>query len=190
MIFLSNWSAIWFTIFKSKSMRKRQFSIDDIQIGDEILFNDEHKVHHNIFWRVVNKLSNNRLIVEIKEMGYAEKIIVAVKDVINLHRNNMAYWSGPNSVQYGLWHNEVSGSQIFNKKRTARLSGAAIITQALHIPSWFTRVFLFFKNSFNTDQSASWWFAGALCKFFPGNWDYCSFSNFFLRCLSPFPLNS
>ena len=72
-------------------MRKRQFSIDDIQIGDEILFNDEHKVHHNIFWRVVNKLSNNRLIVEIKEMGYAEKIIVAVKDVINLHRNNMAY---------------------------------------------------------------------------------------------------
>jgi hypothetical protein len=72
-------------------MRKRQFSIDDIQIGDEILFNDEHKVHHNIFWRVVNKLSNNRLIVEIKEMGYAEKIIVAVKDVINIHRNNMAY---------------------------------------------------------------------------------------------------
>jgi hypothetical protein len=72
-------------------MRKKHFKIEDIQIGDEILFDDEHKVHHNIFWRVINKISNNQLIVEIREMGYAEKYIIAVKDVINLHRGNMAY---------------------------------------------------------------------------------------------------
>ena len=61
--------------------------MEQIHIGDEVLFKDEHPIQHNLFWRVVNKLSNNKLIVEIREMGYAEKYIVSVKDVINLHRN-------------------------------------------------------------------------------------------------------
>ena len=65
-------------------METKHFSIDEIQVGDEILFDDLHKVQHNLFWRVVSKISNNRLIVEIREMGYAEKYIIAVKDVINL----------------------------------------------------------------------------------------------------------
>lgn len=67
------------------------FTIDEIQVGDEVLFRDEHPVDHNLFWRVVNKLSNNRLIVEIKEMGYADKFIVSVKDVIDLQRNSFAF---------------------------------------------------------------------------------------------------
>ena len=67
-------------------MKKKHFKIDDIQIGDEILFDDSHKIEHNLFWRVINKISNNQLIVEIREMGYAEKYIIAVKDVINLRR--------------------------------------------------------------------------------------------------------
>jgi hypothetical protein len=72
-------------------MKKSKFTMDQIHIGDEILFNDEHPIEHNLFWRVVNKLSNNKLIVEIREMGYAEKYIVSVSDVINLHRNRLAF---------------------------------------------------------------------------------------------------
>ncbi|MEO6231397.1 MAG: hypothetical protein ABJB11_16745 [Ferruginibacter sp.] len=67
-------------------MKKKHYTIDDIQVGDEILFEDTHKVEHNLFWRVINKISNYQIIVEIREMGYAEKYIIAVKDVINLRK--------------------------------------------------------------------------------------------------------
>ncbi len=67
-------------------MKKKHYTIDDIQVGDEILFDDTHKVEHNLFWRVINKISNYQIIVEIREMGYAEKYIIAVKDVINLQK--------------------------------------------------------------------------------------------------------
>ena len=72
-------------------MQTSTFTIDQIHVGDEVLFRDEHPVDHNLFWRVVNKLSNNSLIVEIKEMGYADKFIVSVKDIIDLKRSSFAY---------------------------------------------------------------------------------------------------
>ena len=72
-------------------MHTSTFTIDQIHVGDEVLFRDEHPVEHNLFWRVVNKLSNNSLIVEIKEMGYADKFIVSVKDIIDLKRSSFAY---------------------------------------------------------------------------------------------------
>ncbi|MBC7888432.1 MAG: hypothetical protein H7Z13_11130 [Ferruginibacter sp.] len=72
-------------------MEKSKFTIDEIHIGDEVLFKDAHPVQHNLFWRVIHKLSRNRLIVEIREMGYAEKYIVYVKDVINLEKNYLAF---------------------------------------------------------------------------------------------------
>lgn len=72
-------------------MKKSRFTIEEIHIGDEILFKDEHPVQHNLFWRVVNKLANNKLIVEIREMGYAEKYIISVQDVINIQRNRFAF---------------------------------------------------------------------------------------------------
>jgi len=72
-------------------MQTSTFTIDQIHVGDEVLFRDEHPVEHNLFWRVVNKLSNNSLIVEIKEMGYADKFIVSVKDIIDLKRSSFAY---------------------------------------------------------------------------------------------------
>ncbi|MEP7109580.1 MAG: hypothetical protein ABI760_16420 [Ferruginibacter sp.] len=72
-------------------MKKSKFTMDEIHIGDEVLFSGAHPIQHNLFWRVVNKISNNRLIVEIREMGYAEKYTVSVKDVINLERTGLAF---------------------------------------------------------------------------------------------------
>lgn len=68
-------------------MERKFYTTDEVQIGDEILFEDTHKIEHNLFWKVVNKISQGRLIVEIKEMGYAEKYNIDVQDVINLERN-------------------------------------------------------------------------------------------------------
>lgn len=72
-------------------MKKVFFKIDEINIGDDILINDKHQAHHNLFWRVINKLSNNKLLVEIKEMGYAAKYTISIKDVINLERNCLSF---------------------------------------------------------------------------------------------------
>ena len=72
-------------------MFKTNYKIEEINIGDEVLINDKHQSHHNIFWRVINKISKNRLIVEIKEMGYAEKFTISIKDVINLEQDSMTF---------------------------------------------------------------------------------------------------
>ena len=70
---------------------KRTFQINDINIGDHVLLKNNRQVHHNLFWRVVNKLSNNRLLIEIREMGYAEKFTVSIKDVTNLQRDSISF---------------------------------------------------------------------------------------------------
>ncbi len=65
--------------------------MDEIHIGDEVLIDRSLPVQHNLFWRVVNKLSNNRLILEIREMGYADNFIVSVNDIVNLQRTGLAF---------------------------------------------------------------------------------------------------
>lgn len=65
--------------------------MDEIHIGDEVLIDRSLPIHHNLFWRVVNKLSNNRLILEIREMGYADNFIVSVNDIVNLQRTGLAF---------------------------------------------------------------------------------------------------
>ena len=66
---------------------KGLFTIDEIDIGDDVLIIDHHQTHHNLFWRVVNKIAKNRLIIEIKEMGFAEKYNISIKDVLIIERN-------------------------------------------------------------------------------------------------------
>ena len=63
------------------------YNIDDINIGDNVLINDHHQSHHNLFWRVINKIARNRIVVEIKEMGFAEKYNISIKDVLLIERN-------------------------------------------------------------------------------------------------------
>ena len=61
--------------------------MDEIVIGDEILFDDNHtKIEHNLFWRVINKISARKIMVEIREMGFAEKFIIDIRDIIELQR--------------------------------------------------------------------------------------------------------
>ena len=72
-------------------MFKTNYKIDEINIGDDVLINDKHQSHHNLFWRVINKISKNRLIVEIKDMGYAEKYTISIKDVINLEKDCLTF---------------------------------------------------------------------------------------------------
>ncbi len=65
------------------------FETMDIQVGDEILFRNADVVEHNLFWKVVNKISNSRLVVEIREMGFAQKIMIETRDVILLQKNGI-----------------------------------------------------------------------------------------------------
>ena len=76
-------------------MNNNNFSIEDIQIGDEILFDSIHKVEHNIFWRVVNKISKSKLVVEIREMGYAEKFNIDIRDVVSIRTGALQFEECP-----------------------------------------------------------------------------------------------
>jgi len=65
-----------------------KYTINEIQVGDEILFfNKGKKVEHNLFWKVLNKNYQGRLVVEIRDMGYAEKNIIDIRDVTELQKS-------------------------------------------------------------------------------------------------------
>jgi plastocyanin len=68
-------------------MNNENFKMTDIQVGDEILFANAQKVEHNLFWKVIKKISSSRLVVEIKEMGYAEKYSIDISDVVNIQKS-------------------------------------------------------------------------------------------------------
>lgn len=75
---------------EQNATNQTEFQMEDIQVGDEILFSNTGAVEHNLFWKVVNKISHSRLIVEIREMGFAQKIMIETRDVITLQKNGMA----------------------------------------------------------------------------------------------------
>ncbi len=66
-----------------------KYTRDDIEIGDEILFEDGNKVEHNLFWRVINFFSDSKVIVEIRDMGFAEKIMIDIRDIIVLQKSGL-----------------------------------------------------------------------------------------------------
>ena len=70
-------------------MNKEKYTKENLEIGDEILFEDNNKVEHNLCWKVINFFSDNRVIVEIKDMGYAEKLIVDIRDIIVLQKSGL-----------------------------------------------------------------------------------------------------
>lgn len=74
---------------EQNALDQTQFEMEDIQVGDEILFDNTGAVEHNLFWKVVNKISHSRLVVEIREMGFAQKIMIEARDVISLQKNGM-----------------------------------------------------------------------------------------------------
>ncbi len=66
-----------------------KFSIANIMVGDEVLFVDGNKIEHNLYWKVINFFSKDRVMVEIREMGYAEKLMIDIRDIIDLQRSGL-----------------------------------------------------------------------------------------------------
>jgi hypothetical protein len=49
-----------------------KYSIDEINIGDEVYFNSSKlQSNHDLYWKVKGK-SENKLMIELKEMGKEE----------------------------------------------------------------------------------------------------------------------
>lgn len=66
-----------------------KFSIANIMVGDEVLFVDGNKIEHNLYWKVINFFSKDRVMVEIRDMGYAEKLMIDIRDIIDLQRSGL-----------------------------------------------------------------------------------------------------
>jgi len=77
---------IKFKYMQQNTTNETQFETADIQVGDEILFRNADVVEHNLFWKVVYKIPNSRLAVEIREMGFAQKMMIETRDVVLLQK--------------------------------------------------------------------------------------------------------
>lgn len=67
-------------------MKREMYTIDVIEIGDEILLDDTYKIEHNLFWKVIHKISHMKVMVEIRDMGYAGKFLVNIQHITAIQR--------------------------------------------------------------------------------------------------------
>lgn len=80
------WSVIYFYVVNFATI-KVAYKTDDNDSSDENLINDYFQTQHNLFWRVTNKIAKNRSVVEIKEMSFAKKYTISIKEELKIKRN-------------------------------------------------------------------------------------------------------
>lgn len=59
-----------------------KYTIDEINIGDEVIFNSTRlQSNHDEFWKVTGK-SGNRIQIELKKFGFNESWSLDVEEII------------------------------------------------------------------------------------------------------------
>lgn len=62
-------------------MSSSKFTIDKIEIGDEVFFESNHHVNYDLYWKVIGKNSNGAIGVEIKAMGYDDRTTIDISEI-------------------------------------------------------------------------------------------------------------
>ncbi|KAA6339714.1 hypothetical protein EZS27_012373 [termite gut metagenome] len=58
------------------------YKIEDINIGDEVIFNSTNsQSNHDLYWKVRGK-SNNQIMIELTEMGFDEYWTISIEEII------------------------------------------------------------------------------------------------------------
>jgi hypothetical protein len=63
---------------------KNKFTIDQINIGESVYFENEHIENFDLYWKVIGKLENH-LHLKINEMGANDTRFIDIKDIIYKH---------------------------------------------------------------------------------------------------------
>lgn len=59
-----------------------RYNIDDIKIGDEVIFYSTNvQSNHDLYWTVIGK-RNNQIMIELKTMGFDDNWTIDIKDVV------------------------------------------------------------------------------------------------------------
>lgn len=65
----------------TKQRTQMEYKIEDINIGDEVIFDSTNlQSNKDLYWTVIGK-SDSRLMIELKEMGFDENWTIAVNEV-------------------------------------------------------------------------------------------------------------
>ncbi len=59
-----------------------KYNIEDIQVGDEVIFNSTNlQSNHDEYWTVTGK-SKNEVMIELKKVGFDENWTIDISEVI------------------------------------------------------------------------------------------------------------
>ncbi len=62
-------------------MKKQEYTINEINIGDLVTWQDKYAKYENSTWRVIKKLDHTILVIEKIENDITEKRMIDVSDV-------------------------------------------------------------------------------------------------------------
>jgi hypothetical protein len=65
-------------------MRKQKYTIEQINIGDKITYKEKHRENGYPFWKVIAKVDQSLLMIEIDEGSFHEKRIIEIDEVQEL----------------------------------------------------------------------------------------------------------
>lgn len=62
------------------NINKNTYSLNDIEIGDKVIFYRQGIEDFRLYWEVID-FPNNMIEIEINEMGYKDKILIDLENV-------------------------------------------------------------------------------------------------------------
>ena len=69
-------------------MPAAKFSIDEIDVGDAIMFDDKHRDSYGCYWTVLSK-TQNQITVEIRRSLVEEAYTVYITEVTHLEKRSV-----------------------------------------------------------------------------------------------------
>jgi hypothetical protein len=58
-----------------------KYTIEQLNVGDEIYFENEHLDNYDLYWKIVSKNSDGSVTVEVNEMGRHDRLTINLKDI-------------------------------------------------------------------------------------------------------------
>jgi hypothetical protein len=65
-------------------MKKHKFTIEDIHIGDEVIYKEKYRENGFPNWKVISKLDQSLIVIEINDGNIHEKRIIELTEITEL----------------------------------------------------------------------------------------------------------
>jgi hypothetical protein len=62
------------------------YTMNDVNIGDGVFFKLSHQPNHDLYWKVIEKIEPDQLLVKIDEMGVKDEFYLNIIDVYRIEK--------------------------------------------------------------------------------------------------------